>query len=497
MVFINNRHVNLRNCPKNLHMSSSSSSNCCSSSSKQTGKQQQQQSPKRSLFRSFTQKSMLITLFIGCFVLVQMVFLNKMNLWTTGLYPQQLHPSSIQRTGSWANCTRTSENTGTSTTITNMEKSRSSTQNNRHLLQTSNTKNDPTTKSTVVSCRTIPYQINLSNLKPSTQMIIGVLSSASSGASSSSSSSSSGRTRRQSIRDTWADTKQLHNETIHNAVHVFFLVAGPWTEDIQTEYETYGDLIWIDEEEVYDGEKSVLTYKTQSFVRIVYDAVTLLKESSEYTNMDVKYIFKTDDDSYIHVQNLYHQLIEKRHSDDDNHNHHQPPTDYWGWCQLKKFPPKRDTTAKWPISYELYPEPFYPRYCQGAGFALSWKFILCASSQGHIANVRFMPFEDASIGLVAERCGIVPTMVEKKRWINLYRTNSEEEKDRVRDGLAKIDKSKLTRPVMLNRIVQHRIYDEWDMLEHHKVVMDPRKYNKESKVVWYDPSNAATKDRNS
>ena len=118
---------------------------------------------------------------------------------------------------------------------------------------------------------------------------------------------------------------------------------------------------------------------------------------------------------------------------------------------------------------------------------VSWKFVQCASTQDHIANIRFMPFEDASIGLVAERCGIVPTMVEKKRWINLYRTNSEEEKERVRDGLAKIDKKKLTRPIMLNRIVQHRIYDEWDMKEHHKIVMDPKKYNAESKVVWYDP----------
>jgi len=34
---------------------------------------------------------------------------------------------------------------------------------------------------------------------------------------------------------------------------VFIIVAGPW-ENIEAEYEEFGDLTWIDQEEVYDGE---------------------------------------------------------------------------------------------------------------------------------------------------------------------------------------------------------------------------------------------------
>ena len=51
---------------------------------------------------------------------------------------------------------------------------------------------------------------------------------------------------------------------------VFFLVAGPW-QDIDKEYEDHLDLLWIDDQEVHDGEKSVLTFKTLSFVSIVND----------------------------------------------------------------------------------------------------------------------------------------------------------------------------------------------------------------------------------
>ena len=359
-----------------------------------------------------------------------------------------------QKTGSWANCTVVTDTQAKSTT---------------GLIPTSHVNTtSATTKSTTVSCRTIPYRINASKIQPSTQIAIGVLSAA----------SGDGPSRRKAIRETWANTTDFNNQTVHDAISVFFLVAGPWNDSIEQEYNKYGDLVWIDEEEVYDGEKSVLTYKTQSFVRIIYDTVATLNAEKEKDEDEIqmKYIFKTDDDSYIHIHNLYHQLL---------HANHDLPMDYWGWCQLQKFRPKRDSSAKWPVSYDLYPEPYYPRYCQGAGFALSWKFATCASTQNHISNLRFMPFEDASIGLIAERCGIVPTMIETPRWINLYRTDSQDEKDRVKYGKSKIDKSKLTRPSMLNRIVQHRIYDEWDMKEHHKVVMDPKKYTKESKVKWY------------
>jgi hypothetical protein len=83
-------------------------------------------------------------------------------------------------------------------------------------------------------------------------LIIGILSAA----------SGSGPKRRNYIRSTWASSKYTTNGT-------FFLVAGPW-EDIQRDFEFYKDLIWIDEEELYQGENSVLMFKMISFIAIAH-----------------------------------------------------------------------------------------------------------------------------------------------------------------------------------------------------------------------------------
>lgn len=152
----------------------------------------------------------------------------------------------------------------------------------------------------------------------------------------------------------------------------------------------------------------------------------------------------------------------------------------------KMFKPLRGNNDKWAVSEKLYPEPRYPRYCQGAGFALSWKFISCAAGpSNHIDNIRFMPFEDVAMGLVGQRCGIVPSMVEDQKLIHMYRTDRSEERERVNQGLPKISKDKLPIPDMDSRIVQHRIYDAWDMREHYKQVLDPEGYKEKTKVKWY------------
>ena len=140
-------------------------------------------------------------------------------------FPSYFEPNS---TGSWSNCTEQS--------TPKSKKSSSS---------------HPDEKITVVSCHTIYYRTKKSSFRKAKDVIIGVLSK--------------GPERRNVIRDTWAKDQK----------GIFFLVAGPWNV-IAEEYETYGDIIWIDEEEIYQGEKSVLTYKTQSFIKIIYDMSTEL-----------------------------------------------------------------------------------------------------------------------------------------------------------------------------------------------------------------------------
>lgn len=250
-----------------------------------------------------------------------------------------------------------------------------------------------------------------------------------------SSSSGSGPSKRESIRSTWANSTK----------GVFFIVAGPWNE-ISEEYERTKDLIWIEKEEVYDG----LTFKTYSFLNIVHHLST--KMNNQYS-----YAFKTDDDSYVDLNRLQIRLRDES-------------PDYWGWCpyRIEKRTPLRDPKNKYSISYEQYPEPTFPRYCQGAGFALSRSFIECAVSDNHVARARYMHFEDVAVGILAERCEMLPLF--DKKYIRLYRTNTQDEKDRIKENGKIDDYSSLPAANMTDRIVQHRIYNGLDMKDHHNIL---------------------------
>lgn len=280
-------------------------------------------------------------------------------------------------------------------------------------------------------------------------IVIGVLSGA----------GGEGPAKRMSIRNTWA---REHS--------VFFIVAGPW-ETIEAEYDEFRDLIWIDQEEVYDGESSVLTFKTMTFMKISHDLATNMR-------LPTMCVFKTDDDSFVNVEYLHEFLLQTSKERD---------LDYWGKCSDVYFEPSRDPNYKWSISRKLYPEKFYPKYCQVAGFALSQKFLDCAAGpEDHLAHMRFMPFEDTAVGLLAEKCGFEPTN-GNDRLFNQFRTPLKEEHTRVRHSEPKIDKTKLTVPDMEGRIVQHRIHDEWDMVEHYNHVRNPALYKELNSFRWYSP----------
>ena len=320
-------------------------------------------------------------------------------------------------TGSWANCTDIDGDEETSAlSIERIKK-----------------KDHPDEMFTTVSCRKVRYRIKESTFAQSQGLVVGIVST--------SSNVSIGFRRRQSIRQTWGQ-----NET-----GIFFLVDHEW-EEIKHEYEEYGDMIWMNKDNlILDGKEGVITYMTQTFLRIVYDFATELK-------LDVTYLFKTVDDSYVNMKALHNELANK---------------DYWGRCKNKKTSPKRrgesKHSRKLTLSYKTYPEAKYPRFCQKSSYALSWNFIQCASDNSHISKMRFMPLEDVAMGLLAERCLIPPSNVKAEQMINLYRSSLEEEKRRIRMGLPAMKRMKIPIPNMNGRIVQHHIYDDLDMKEHHSV----------------------------
>jgi hypothetical protein len=268
----------------------------------------------------------------------------------------------------------------------------------------------PDSAYTVVSCHQIHYRIPKTSLeKIDSAVVIGVLSGAAT------------KNRRTSIRSTWAYKKK----------NTFFIVAGPW-ENIAQEYNQFEDLIWIDKEEVYVTETSVLTFKTESFLSILYDVMQ--------TNEKIQFLLKTDDDSYVHMQKLEKALLKEDRDE-------TAPIDYWGKCHDEAWKPHRNQEIewqkKWYISYETYAEPEYPPYCQGAGIAVSRKFLDCAIK--HVAQIRYMPNEDVAVGMLAERCEI-PTTNDARVWIRWD------------------DEDAIT---MDGKIIQHYVSTGTDMRLHH------------------------------
>lgn len=258
------------------------------------------------------------------------------------------------------------------------------------------------------------------------KIIIGVLSGA----------GGKGPLHRDSIRSTWARDRK----------GIYFLVAGPW-EFVKVEYEKYRDLIWIEEEEVYEGEESVLPFKTEIFLHILH-------KYSLPGQAGFEYLFKTDDDSYVDLAKLEKTIV----------GHHY---DYWGCCTTEHFRPLRSPTRKWHVSFELYPEEYYPLYCQGAGFAMSRKFITCVSEK--LENFRYNPFEDVSVGLLAERCGIRADSDFAR--IRQYRTDDASEKKMLNDE-KKEEIFFLPRATMQGKVLQHRVKTHYDMYAHHKCVAE-------------------------
>jgi len=290
--------------------------------------------------------------------------------------------------------------------------------------------NHPDASMVTISCREIHFRAPLSTIeKGGSPIVVGVLSGA----------GGKGPIHRDSIRATWARDRK----------GVYFIVAGPW-EDIEKEYNDYRDLIWIDEDEVYEGEESVLPFKTETFLYIMNKYALEGKAGFEY-------LFKTDDDSYVDLTKLENELYGK------------VDINYWGCCTDEHYKPLRHVSMKWRISYELYPEEYYPRYCQGAGFAVSREMAQCITDEENIKNFRYNPFEDVSVGLLAERCGYRHT--SNCELIQQHR--SDDVTQRKQKKIQKIEEVYFI-PIatMKGKILQHRVKTYLDMYNHHKCALE-------------------------
>ena len=177
---------------------------------------------------------------------------------------------------------------------------------------------------------------------------------------------------RQLIRQTWGSFMEPHS--------ILFLVASTTPAEWVEEMANFQDLLVVQHNETYFGMTTILPAKVQTFF---HAAATILPAVPQY-------VFKTDDDSFVHPYRLKRALEAKAH-------------DYWGHV-FRRSPVLRNKSDKWYVSEEAYTRKFYPRYCSGSGYVLSRSFLTCAVT--HLADTPFMPMEDVGTGILAQKCRV-------------------------------------------------------------------------------------------
>lgn len=180
------------------------------------------------------------------------------------------------------------------------------------------------------------------------------------------------------------------------------------------------------------------------------------------------YAMKTDDDSYVALDRITSYLDNKGRK-----------PDYVG-KYLGPRKPFRDPKHQYFTSFAQYPESLFPAYCQGLGFLLSPHLVRCIVVS--MRNSRFLKHEDVFIGLLAERCHVSNILAVPENNFRPYRNGCTCDNPlSVRREVERVNRGKdlgvhdvLPEAEMAAKMIQHRINNSTDMLNHHKSATDER-----------------------
>ena len=183
--------------------------------------------------------------------------------------------------------------------------------------------------------------------------------------------------RRNLIRQTWG----ANNNNDHQW-KTFFLLGKTRNQTmsdlIKTEEKKYNDIIRGDYYEDYWNQSLKIEMGFEWAAR--------------YCNFS--FLLKADDDVFVNTQDLTHLLQQA-----------STPKKrlYMGKVQSN---PKVRRYGKFSVSYDEYPGSYYPSYCSGAGFVLSYDVVGCLVPLFDVKN----PFriDDTYVGILANKNGVSP-----------------------------------------------------------------------------------------
>ncbi|KAM5146255.1 beta-1,3-galactosyltransferase 4-like [Mantella aurantiaca] len=197
------------------------------------------------------------------------------------------------------------------------------------------------------------------------------------------SSAASHRDRRDAIRQTWGS---LSSATASSSLTLFVLAVPSKPEErsaLEHEAVTHRDIIQANFMDSYRN----LTLKTLTGL-----AWTLQKCQG------AQFVLKTDDDVFVNTLALSTFLREQ-------HGIRYFGRIHWHAAAL------RDPEHRHYTPYELYPSDYFPLYCGGTGYILSYGAV------GHLlqeaGNGPWLSIEDTYIGILAKAAGVAPQHVAK------------------------------------------------------------------------------------
>lgn len=192
--------------------------------------------------------------------------------------------------------------------------------------------------------------------------------------------------KRSMLRQTWGNIKNTH---IQQQWKVVFMMGKASTsgmnEAIMKEQEEYGDLLIGDYRDAYRN----ITTK-------------LLMAFQWASRLKCNYVLKTDDDVYIDIPKLIKWLIAREDKLTNSNS-------FYGGV-LYSGAVVRNTAHRHYVSRAELPWDYYPKFCKGSMFVVSWNLIQKMVDLSR--QVTRIPPDDAYIGILANLLGVDPVRID-------------------------------------------------------------------------------------
>ena len=192
--------------------------------------------------------------------------------------------------------------------------------------------------------------------------------------------------RRDAVRATWANESWAKRELGVNVKHLFLLgrcTSDLLTEHVKVESQLHHDIIQWD---FHDSFRN-LTVKEVLFLQWYVRSCR-----------NVPFVFKGDDDVFVNTRSVVEYL---RHEVKPNSRR-----DLFVGSRLQGSPRILDPTWKYYVSYNLFPDKYYPPYVSGGGFIMSSSVAVRLFEAS--LHVRIFPIDDAFVGTLLQHVGVDP-----------------------------------------------------------------------------------------